>query len=446
MFRRMLRRESVWLSFLFFLFAGRSSAQSPPSAPVSSVSLTLKQAVQLALKQNPRQMVAHLLALQSSHDSEIARSPLLPQVDLAATGALKQYNFQSVERSPDRKAAGPFQYFEGGTVFSQSLLNLPLIRGYQIGREGVVQANANEVVSRENVTAAVVTQYLLVLRAMANYDAVTTRVTLGERLYKQAEELQNTGIGLNIDTLRANVELQNERQALIKAGTETRTTRYRLAELLDLPRDQELQVTDHLGFCDLPVFDRSAMMDKALSTRPEMKAIASEKRIAQLTRKSASEQRLPELGFDGFWTWQGEHFNEGIPAYTYAASLRMPLFEGGRIHAEIARSKLQEQQVDENRKALEARIIREVKTALDELESARTAVEVATSALKLANDEVAQAQRRFQAGVTTNVEVITAQSALAQASDNHVETLYVFNQSRANLARAMGEIENTYSK
>jgi outer membrane protein TolC len=66
--------------------------------------------------------------------------------------------------------------------------------------------------------------------------------------------------------------------------------------------------------------------------------------------------------------------------------------------------------------------------------------------MTLANDEVAQAQRRFQAGVTTNIEVITAQDEFARASDNQIEALYRFNQSRANLARAMGDIEDTYSK
>jgi len=102
--------------------------------------------------------------------------------------------------------------------------------------------------------------------------------------------------------------------------------------------------------------------------------------------------------------------------------------------------------VAEDRRAIEAQITREVRTAADELEAARKAVEVAELGLRLANDEVAQAERRFSAGVTTNIEVITAQDALARASNNEVEALYRFNQSRANLARAVGSIESTYAK
>jgi len=440
------RRKICSLGLFLACLPATTLAQSIPVSSPQKLSLTLRQAVLLALKQNPQQIIAVLQVQQSGRDSQIARAPLLPQADLYATAGVSQYNFQSVERLPAPKPAGPYQYFEGGTDFSQTLLNLPAIRRYQIGREGVVEARANEKTSRENVTAVVVTQYLLVLRAMANYEATSARVALAQRLYNQAVELQKTGIGLNIDVLRANVELQSERQALIRADTDTRTTRYRLAQLLDLPRDQEPEAADHLEFFDVPTIDRSIILDKALVTRPEMKAIASEQRIAQLTQKSASEQRLPQLDFDGYWAPQGTHVNDTIPAYTYAATIRLPLFVGGRIHAEVQRDKLIRQQVDESRKQLEARIIQEVKSAADELDAARTAVEVANLAQKLANEEVAQAERRFQAGVTTNIEVITAQTSLAQANDNQIEALYNFNQSRANLARAIGEIENTYSK
>jgi len=95
---------------------------------------------------------------------------------------------------------------------------------------------------------------------------------------------------------------------------------------------------------------------------------------------------------------------------------------------------------------VEARIVREVRSAIEELEAARKNVDVANLGLQLANDEVAQAERRFAAGVTTNVEVVTAQDALARANSNQIEALYRFNQSRVNLAQATGEVQSTYAK
>ena len=427
-------------------FSLDSSAQQPPAGPTGPLQLTLKEAVQLALKQNPQRIIAQLLVSESDRNSQIARAALLPQARVAASGSVNQYNLQSIERSKQRSDAGPFQVVEAGPAFSQTLLNLPLIRGYQIGREGTRQARADEQTTREIVVNAVVDQYLLILRALATRDAANARVALAQRLYEQATELQKTGIGLNIDTVRANVELQNERQNLIDAETLTHTTKYGLAALLDLPRDQDLEVADRLDFYDLPALDRQLLLNQALTSRPEIRSLNSQQRIAKLTTDAAGEQRLPQLDFSGFWYYQGSRFDNGVPAYTYEVSLQFPLFTGGRIRAEEAHAKLEEQHVAEIRRQLEAQIVNDVKSALDELAAARNSVDVANLGYKLAQEEVAQAQRRFQAGVTTNVEVVTAQDALARASDNQIGALYQFNLSRAALARATGEIEAMYTK
>lgn len=423
-----------------------SFAQQPPAAPPAPLQLTLKQAVQLALKQNPQRLIAQILVQESDRNSQIARSALLPQANVAASGAVNQYNVQSIERAPKREGLGPYQIINAGPNFSQTILDFPKIRAYQIGREGTHQARADEQTAREIVVNAVVDQYLLILRALATRDAAKSRVALAQRLYEQATELQKTGIGLNIDTVRANVELQNERQNLIDAETLTHTTRYGLAALLDLPRDQDLEVADHLDFFDLPALDRQTLLNQALTSRPEIHSFNSQQRIAKLTTDAAGEQRLPQLDFSGFWYYQGSRFNNGIPAYTYALSLEFPIFTGGRIRAEEARAKLEEQHVAENRRQLEAEIVDEVKSSLDELTAARNSVDVANLGLQLAQEEVAQAQRRFAAGVTTNVEVITAQDELARANDNQIAALYQFNLSRASLARATGEIEAMYTK
>src|ERR1700722_8992585 len=441
-------RRAATLLFVFLqaLLPHGSPAQQPTPTPPNAVHLTLKDAVQLALKQNPQRVIAQILISESDRNSQIARSALLPQAGIAGLASLNQYNVQSIERHFPRATLGPYQFIQAGPEYSQSVLNLPLIRGYQIGKEGARQARADEITTRENVVTAVVDQYLLILRALATRDAANVRVTLAQRLYDQAAELQKTGIGLNIDTVRANVELQNEKKNLIDAETQTRTTKYTLAELLDLPREQEVDVTAHLDFYDLPSLQRDDLVAQALAQRPEVRSLNSQRRVAKLATDANREQRLPQPGSDGFCYTQGRHLNDGIPAYTSELSLDFPLFTGGRIRAEEARAKLEEDRIEQNRKALEARIVREVKTAFDELTAARAAVDVANLGFKLAQEEVAQAQRRFAAGVTTNVEVITAQDALARASDSQIDALFRFNLSRADLARATGEIESMYAK
>lgn len=440
-------RAAVAVLFIFLAFSYRVSyAQSNPAPPARTVSLTLRDAVQLALKQNPQVVIARLLLMESDRQRQISRAALLPQANLTAAGVLNRYNFATIERTPMRTTVGLYQFIQAGPAFSQTLLDLPLFRSYQISREGVRESQAQENVTREDVVASVVTQYILVLRAFALYDAAKVRVALAQRLFEQASNLQKTGVGLSIDTTRANVELQNERQNLTDAETATHTTNYVLAELLDLPRDQEPAVADKLQFFELPEFEKTEAIKTALAARPEMQAQASQERIAHLEKKSASEERAPQLDFSGDWLYQGSHFNNGIPAYTYQVGFSIPLFTGGRIHAEIARADLEVKHIDQNRQLLEERIVREVKSAIDELDAARKNVDVANLGLQLANEEVAQAERRFAAGVTTNVEVITAQDELARANNNQIDALYRFNQSRVNLARALGEVQDTYAK
>jgi len=440
-------RAAVAVLFVFLAFSCRVSyAQSNPAPPARTVSLTLKDAVQLALKQNPQVVIARLLLMESDRQRQISRAALLPQANLTAAGVLNRYNFATIERTPMRTTVGLYQFIQAGPAFSQTLLDLPLFRSYQISREGVRESQAQENVTREDVVASVVTQYILVLRAFALYDAAKVRVALAQRLFEQASNLQKTGVGLSIDTTRANVELQNERQNLIDAETATHTTNYVLAELLDLPRDQEPAVADKLQFFELPEFEKMEAIKTALATRPEMQAQASQERIADLQKKSASEERAPQLDFSGAWLYQGSHFDNGIPAYTYQVGFSIPLFTAGRIHAEIARADLEVKHIDQNRQLLEERIVREVKSAIDELDAARKNVDVANLGLQLANEEVAQAERRFAAGVTTNVEVITAQDELARANNNQIDALYRFNQSRVSLAQALGEVQDTYAK
>jgi outer membrane protein len=87
-----------------------------------------------------------------------------------------------------------------------------------------------------------------------------------------------------------------------------------------------------------------------------------------------------------------------------------------------------------------------VKTSLINLGSARNEVQVANLGVQLSREEVDQARDRFKAGVANNIEVIQAQDSLARANDNQIAALYRFNQARADLARAIGQMEKIYAK
>jgi outer membrane protein TolC len=138
--------------------------------------------------------------------------------------------------------------------------------------------------------------------------------------------------------------------------------------------------------------------------------------------------------------------SNAIPTYQYTGSLNFPLITGGRIKAQVTKADLEIQKVEQQKADLRNQIALDVKTSLLNLRSARNEVQVADLGVKLAQDEVAQARDRFNAGVANNIEVISAQDSLSRANDNQILALYRFNQARADYARAIGQMEKTYAK
>jgi len=175
-------------------------------------------------------------------------------------------------------------------------------------------------------------------------------------------------------------------------------------------------------------------------------ALLAEEKVVRYQKQASQFSRLPSLRFDGDWTYLGTSVNNGIPTYQYQASVNFPLFTSGRIHAEIAKTNLEVQKLEQQKADLRNQIALDVKTSLLNLDSARTEVQVANLGVELAREEVSQARDRFRAGVANNIEVISAQDSLARANDNQILALYRFNQARADFARAVGQREKTYSK
>jgi outer membrane protein TolC len=129
------------------------------------------------------------------------------------------------------------------------------------------------------------------------------------------------------------------------------------------------------------------------------------------------------------------------PNYTAAATLNIPIFQGGKVQADVRETDavLKERQAQADN--LKARIEQEVEDAILDLNAAAQQVEVATTGLDLAKQVVAQSQDRFAAGVTNNVEVIQAQQQLASANDQFIASLYGHNIAKVLLARAIGNAE-----
>jgi outer membrane protein TolC len=403
----------------------------------------------MALKQNTTAQIAVLTAAQSVQDKNSARADLLPQANLDVSDTVQRINLQAflgqkITGFPQH--AGPFQIFQAGPSFGMPIFDLTLFRRYQASRDMANAGKADSLSTREQVILLVVSQYIGTLRNVADVQASQSRVDLAKALYDQAADLQKEGVGTGIDTLRANVELQNENQRLITAEANRETSLYGLSRLLNLDPRQKVELADSLSFFETPQPDMEASIGEGLSTRQEWKSLQEQIRASEHDKKAASESRLPSLKFQGNWAYTGTSSTTGIPTYNYAVQATMPLFTSGKIHAEIVRADLGIQKLQQQQADLRNQIALEVKTALINLDSARNEVRVANLGVQLSKEEVDQARDRFKAGVANNIEVIQAQDSLARANDNQIAALYRFNQARADLARSVGQMEKIYSK
>jgi outer membrane protein len=452
------KRIPIIFYILFFglSMAGSSRAQSsgghsalPAQAPNGVLRLTLDQAVSLALKQNTTEQVAIIQAAEAVQDQDVARAALLPQANLQANDAVRRVNIESQfgQKLPGfPQHVGPLQVFTAGPSFSAPVFDLTLWRRYQAERSLANSAKANSLSTREQVILLVVSQYIGSLRAVATVQAADSRVQLAQALYDQASDLQKNGVGTGIDTLRANVELQNEKQRLLEAQADRETSLYGLSRLLNLDPRQTIELGDSLSYFETPQPEVEESLEQALAERQEWKALNDQIKAAQSQKKQAWDQRLPALQVDGDWQYQGTRLNNGIPTYNYEVALNMPLFTGGRIRAETTRADLEIRRLQEQQDDLRNQIGQDVKNALINLTSARSQVQVAALGVDLSKQEVDQAGDRFRAGVANNIEVIQAQDSLARANDNQIAALYRFNQARADLARSVGQMERVYAK
>ena len=387
----------------------------PGDAPSGVMRLTLDQSVALALKQNPTAQIAIITAAQSVQDKNVVRADLLPQANLSVTDSVERINVEAFfgKKFPGiPQHAGPFQVFSAGPTFSAPVFDLTLFRRYQAARETANASKSDSLSTREQVILLVVSQYIGTLRAVANVQASQSRVELAQALYDQAADVQKEGVGTGIDTLRANVELQNEKQRLLEAQADRDTSLFGLSRLLNLDPRQVIELGDSLSFFETPQPEVVASIDSALAERQEWKALQEQLKSAGFQKKASSESRLPRLDFNGNWAYLGGSSTTGIPTYNYEAAVTVPLFTGGRIHAEVVRADLEIQRLQQQEDDLRNQIALEVKTALLNLDSARNQVTVANLGMQLSKEEVDQARDRFRAGVANNIEVIQAQDSL----------------------------------
>jgi outer membrane protein TolC len=214
-----------------------------------------------------------------------------------------------------------------------------------------------------------------------------------------------------------------------------------LSRAIGLPLGQAYRLTTEAPYRPNPALTLEDALAEAFRSRPDYLSVLAQQKAAELSRRAATAERLPGIQVYADYGVMGPDPGYSHGTFTTAATLQVPIFQGGKIRAdeEAADAVLQQRQAQAA--DARARVEYEVRSSFLDLSSASRQVEVARSSMELATDQLQQARDRFAAGVTNNIEVIQAQESWALTNENYIASLLAHNLSKLALARALGVAE-----
>jgi outer membrane protein TolC len=309
------------------------------------------------------------------------------------------------------------------------------------GAAGVKAAELDVRDARDTVVLVIANLYLETVSAAARVEAAQAASATADALFGLATDLKQAGLAAGIDLLRAQVEQQSERQRLIAAENDVAKAKLQLARVIGLPPGQDVTLTDTMPYAPLEGVTLDHALQRAYANRSDYLAAQQLLAAAEAARHSAQASLLPRLSLTGEVGRVGTDTATTDFIYGVAASVSVPVFEGGRQQARLARSGAELGQRRAELADLKGRVDLEVRSAFLDVHAAQQALDVARTGVDLATQQLAQSRDRFSAGVAGSIEVVQSQEALAHATDNYIAALYAHNLSKALLARAVGIAE-----
>lgn len=404
--------------------------------------LTLEAAVRRGLERNLAALLARERVRARRGERRDALSELLPRLGLDVRQSSRQVNldvigFSSFPGLPD--VVGPFSVFDARLSLSVPLIDEDARHGRRGGAAALRAAELTHRDARERVAMAVVEHYLAAVATESLVAARAAQVRTAETLRDMAQNRKQAGLVAAIDVLRAQVQLQEERQALIAARNDLDKRRLVLARMIGLPLGQEIALVDRLREATPPLPAFEDVLAAAWERRRDLEAAHERVEAARQHWKAEQEARLPSLQIEGDYGILGGELSNAKETFDIAASLRLPIFDagirGGVLQAEGELRARQAELED-----LRASIWYEVRSLLLDAAASAEQVDVARSALELSHRQLEQARNRFAAGVSSSLEVVESQEAVATANEAWVDSLWRHARDRARLARAQASI------
>ncbi len=283
--------------------------------------------------------------------------------------------------------------------------------------------------------------YYNVLRTAAFVRVNEAAVAQSEELLRVTRAQQAAGVASAFDVLRSQTQLDNNRQALIQSRNQLLIAKNGFANTIGVDPSTPVDLADIPEIPPLPSLDEPALLDQAISRRPEYYQadtnILKANKNVRLARRNL--EPYPNASATAAYSLTTPTLGSSKDTGALGLTLAVPLWDGGTTREAVKAARADERQSlvqkDQFVRGIKAEVqqaIISVKDAFERQSTTAATVAQAREALRLANV-------RFQAGVGTQLEINDAQTALTQAETNQVNARYDYLGAIARLSRAIGE-------
>jgi outer membrane protein TolC len=423
-----------------------------PALSAQTTRLSMGEAARLAAKQNGAVDVARARVSQAEARALQRRGALFPDLATAIQQSQRTLNSATFGfafanpvtgqsfLNPNGEILGPVPTIDFRYRLNQPLLDLGKYQTWRAAQATTSAASADVDAQAEAAAANAAASYVRAARAEAQLAARRADSTLAADLVRIARDQLQAGVGIALDVTRAESQLANVRAQIIGARNERDRALLELTRITGVTADAPIELADSLAALpfETALPSVTAALDAALTTRPDVRALRAQENAQQLAAKAIHWERTPQLGLLVEQGVIGKNLDHLLPTYTWGVQLSVGLFDGFRRASRQQEQTALARETDARLKDLRAQSTLEVRSALLDLAAAQEQVDAVRERLRLAEQEVSQAQDRFRAGVAGNADVITALLSLNQARTLRNDALAAYQTARVALARAMG--------
>jgi outer membrane protein TolC len=432
---------SLAVNFLFLIPPVR--AQSPPTAAQQgTITIDLENALQRA-RENSQQLKSATLEINLTGEDRIqAKSNLLPSLN---------YFNQYIYTQGNGTESGVFVSNDGVHIYNsqaavhQELFSPEKLADYRRTIAAQALATAKRDIVERGLVATVVQSYYGVTAAQRKL--VNARQTLDEaRLFVEITgKLEKGGEVARADVLKARLVLQQAQRNVQDEQLAVDKARIALAVLLFPDYRLDFNVVDDLdAISPLPAY--SDIETSVMAKNPELRAAQESVRQEEFNISIAHAAFYPSLSFDYFFGINSRQFAvhdaEGFNRLgsSAQATLNIPVWNWGSTRSKIRQADIRRQQAQLDLELARRQLTSLLHTLYLEAQSAQAQLDSLKNSMSDAQESLRLTQLRYQAGEVTVLEVVDAQSTLAQARNAYDDGLFRYRQALASLQTLTGTI------